>query len=272
MPDPLRVMTFNIRGFYRDDGPNLWEHRREMNVALIRRYQPDLIGLQEVQTGNLKTYHRELHDYWSMAWPEYNNAPPHEWPAIFWRPDVLQPLDSGGFWLSETPECFSGSWDTDCIRSAAWVRFRDVRSGQTLVHVNTHLDHVSERARIEGSRVIIRRMADLQRDGDTAIVTGDFNAPPASPVHRLWLDNGFADTFLAAGGDDDDPTAYTGHAYRGEARGKHGGGRRIDWILVRPANGQRLGVQSCDVIRDAAPPVYPSDHYPVLSCITTAGG
>jgi len=146
-PASLRVMTFNIRGFYRPaDGQNQWRHRESVNVATIRGCSPDLIGMQEVQTGNIKAYQRLLPDYHWQAWPEYGNQKPHEWPAIYWRPERLQPLDSGGLWLSETPECWSGSWSTDCIRSASWMRFRDRASGATFMHLNTHLDHRSEPA------------------------------------------------------------------------------------------------------------------------------
>ncbi len=179
MSEALRVMTFNIRGFYHpDDGANEWQHRESLHFETIRRCAPDLIGLQEAQTGNLKAYHRELPGYHWMAWPEYGDAPPHEWPAIYWRPDRLRPIDSGGFWLSETPERHSGSWDTDCIRSAAWVKFRCVATGATIVHVNTHLDHRSELARVNGAALIIARLDELQRDGAAAVVTGDFNTVP----------------------------------------------------------------------------------------------
>ena len=105
--------------------------------------------MQEVQTGNLKAYDRELSDYHWLAWPEYGNNKPFEWPAIYWDPQRLRPLDSGGFWLSDTPEEHSPSWDTDCIRACQWIRFRDLTSGGEFVHANTHLDHRSERARYE---------------------------------------------------------------------------------------------------------------------------
>lgn len=60
----VRVMSFNVRGAsHMRDGVNVWEQRAAMNVETIRRYGPDLIGLQEVQEPNLDVYERELPGY-----------------------------------------------------------------------------------------------------------------------------------------------------------------------------------------------------------------
>jgi hypothetical protein len=106
----LRVMTFNIRGFHHpDDGANEWQHREALNVATIRAAAPHLIGMQEVQTGNLKAYHRLLPEYHWLAWPEYGNETPFEWPAMYWDPRV-DTRDSGGFWLMRRG-CFPAQGD-----------------------------------------------------------------------------------------------------------------------------------------------------------------
>jgi endonuclease/exonuclease/phosphatase family metal-dependent hydrolase len=270
--ETLRVMTFNIRGFYHpDDGVNQWRHREALNIATIRRAAPDMIGVQEAQTGNLKAYHRELREYWWAAWPEYGDAPPHEWPAIYWRPDVVQPIDSGGFWLSETPERHSRSWNTDCIRSASWVAFRWAASGAEFVLLNTHLDHRSAEARIEGARLIVRRLDALQADGRAAIVTGDFNDDPGSPAYQTFVDAGFADAYVAAGYSDEPLDSYTNHGWRGYPFDRPDDRpRRIDWIMTRGGASTNASTTSCEIARDAAPPVYPSDHYPVVADVALA--
>jgi endonuclease/exonuclease/phosphatase family metal-dependent hydrolase len=232
----------------------------------VRRSDADLIGLQEAQTGNLKAYHEHMPEYRWTAWPEYGNQKPHEWPAIVWHPRALTPVDSGGFWLSETPECYSRSWETDCIRAAAWVKFQVSGSDASVVHLNTHLDHISEQARIEGTRLILARLDELQSDGSAAVVTGDFNTPVDSPTYRLFTDAGFVDTHIAAGNDDNPAQSFTYHGWQGTAfRGSDEWPRRIDWVLARGGARTALRTRSCEIVRDAAPPVYPSDHYPVLA-------
>ncbi len=264
----LRVMTFNVRGFYHDDGANAWPHREALNIATIRQHAPDLIGMQEVQGSNLRAFHRELTDYHYVAWPHYYNHPPHEWPAIFWRPERLRPVESGGFWLSETPEVFSGSWGTDCIRSAAWVKFRCRITGVTFVHMNTHLDHRSELARVEGARLIVERVRAITADVDACVLTGDFNAPVGSPAYRVFADAWFADAHIAAQNDDDPARSFTYHGWEGEGfRGSDDPLRRIDWILTRDGDSAPMHAVRCEIIRDHAGDVYPSDHYPVMATI-----
>ena len=266
----LRVMTFNIRGFYHpDDGANQWEHREALNINTIRRAAPHLIGMQEVQTGNLKAYDRELRDYHWLAWPEYGNNKPFEWPAIYWDPSRLRPVDSGGFWLSESPECYSRSWETDCIRSAQWIRFVDRASSVEFVHLNTHLDHRSVLARVQGSRLIIerlRRIAHLEagRGMSGVIATGDFNDVPGSVAYRTWGAAGFVDAHVAAGCSEEPLESYTNHGWQGYPfRREDDTPQRIDWIMVRGAQ-----VRSCEIVRDGGPFVWPSDHFPVVAEVT----
>jgi endonuclease/exonuclease/phosphatase family metal-dependent hydrolase len=263
----LRVATFNVRGFYHPgDGANAWEQREALNLRTIRRLDADLIGFQEAQGGNLRVYHRELTDYHYVAWPENQAQPPHEWPAIFWRPGVLRPLESGGFWLSETPGIRSGSWDTDCIRSAAWVRFEHRASGRRVLHLNTHLDHISEQARVEGAKLVLQRMAEIGATDDVAIVTADFNTVPGSATHQLFMEAGFADAHIAAGNSDAVEESFTYHGFEGPAFcGSNNPPSRIDWVLVRAAD-----VRSCEIVRDGAPPVWPSDHFPVVADVVAS--
>jgi endonuclease/exonuclease/phosphatase family metal-dependent hydrolase len=44
----LRVLSFNIRFGTADDGPDAWDFRKEDFAAVIKKYSPDVIGLQEV--------------------------------------------------------------------------------------------------------------------------------------------------------------------------------------------------------------------------------
>lgn len=37
------------------------------------------------------------------------------------------------------------------------------------------------------------------------------------------------------------------------------------WILTKDSAKKKLHTTSCEILRDAEPPVYPSDHYPVFA-------
>ena len=274
----IRVMSFNIRGSSLDRGrANAWVNRASANVEVIEHCAPTLIGFQELQRGNLKTYRRRLRGYAHVLGPRYANRPPHSFNAIFFDPARLELLDSGGFWLSRTPERYSASWETRVVRSANWALFASSESGMTLVHLNTHLDHVSRLARREGSRLILRKLAEIMEyigSGPPLVVTGDFNCRPRSPTHLNFIEGGFVDVYLAAGNEEGED-ANTFHAFQGSRyRDAHPerGPRRIDWILLKDPD-RRMAVRSCSIVRnnDESSGVYPSDHYPVLAELVPAG-
>ena len=257
-------MTFNVRGSYHRDGINAWRHRADLCVRTIQSYVPDLIGFQEFQKGNRRFFDTRLSGYERSLGPEYENHPPRACNAIYWNPKRLQLLDSGGFWLSETPEVFSGSWNTHQKRSANWAKFRLLREGTEFLHLNTHLDHRSIQARRQGARLIVRRIDELAGRETPTIITGDFNAEPGRAVHRIFTDAGFEDLHQLAG----NSPARTFHKFQGEGfvprRPEREG--RLDWVLIRDhLHKTRRTETSCRVARNSEPPLYPSDHYPVVA-------
>lgn len=272
----IRVMSFNVRGASHKDGINVWDKRAAMNVETIRRYGPDLIGFQEAQNENLEVYDRELSDYVRLPGPAYGTDRVEEHAAIFFDPEEFEAVDSGGFWLSETPEEYSRSWQTEVVRCAHWACFRCLENDATFLHLNTHLDHVSETARVEGSHLMLRKAEEISAGwGDLpVVVTGDFNCRPGSPSYRVFTEERFADTFLAAG-EEDPEDAYTFHAFNGASfkpgdTDKPTG--RIDWILVRDG-ARNMMVRSHEILRDGDEEagLYPSDHYPILADLTLNG-
>lgn len=273
----LTVMSVNVRGFSRRrDGINSWEHRAALNVATIRRSAPDVIGVQELRPESLATYRAQLPGYACVIGPGAGRPAAPEFNAILFDPARLQVLETGGFWLSETPDRFSSAWRARIARSANWVLF-STPDAVPFLHLNTHLDHLSGLARLRGSDLLVRRITAL-RDGDDlpTVVTGDFNCRPGSAPYRRFADAGFRDTALAAGGHERETgTFHAFHGFRHAVLNRVDalrGARRIDWILVAGGR-QRLRVEDHAVVRDhdAATGMFPSDHYPVLSTLAVSG-
>jgi endonuclease/exonuclease/phosphatase family metal-dependent hydrolase len=271
----LRVMTFNIRGAVpHRDGPNAWEHRAPLTLSLIERTTPDLIGFQELMSRNLETYQKHLSTYRWVLGPPTMEETGKNYNAIFWKPSSLELLTSGGFWLSPTPEQWSGGWGSASVRAATWAHFHVWETNRAFCHLNVHLDSVSEQARQQGCLLILEQLASLHLDHLPVVLTGDFNVPADVPdaqllsldstitnaCYRLLLDRGFVDTYHAAG-KQEKRTALTYHAFEGE---RFLPACRCDWILARNETCS-FTVHSCEILRDAAPPIYPSDHYPVLT-------
>lgn len=260
----FRVLSFNIRGQVKKDGVNAWPLRGEVNLSIFGKANADLIGFQEMQDENWAFYEERLRGYERRLGTHYNNTEPFNYLSIFWRPEKLQALAEGRFWLSKTPEVHSGDWDTDCFRGAHWIRFRPKAGGKEFVFLNTHLDHVSEYARAEGSKVILEQLKSIAGKLPV-LVTGDFNCDPGSAAYRTFLEGGFADTFQQAG-NADGPDVYSFHKFTGERQPGIG---RIDWILTRGGK-PGFSAKSCRILFDAQPPLYPSDHFPVLAELTLA--
>src|SRR5258705_13804674 len=74
----IRVMTFNINGSDFEIAPETewrsWANRADLTLKTIRRYSPDLIGLQEVVAANVDFYREHLPGYGFELWQEYDES------------------------------------------------------------------------------------------------------------------------------------------------------------------------------------------------------
>jgi endonuclease/exonuclease/phosphatase family metal-dependent hydrolase len=260
----VRVMTFNIRG----SDPEWIPLHAEPTLGVLKRYAPDLIGLQEVVPANLEFYRQQCSDYEDVRGQEYGEEEEPGYAPILWKKARFDLLESGNFWFSQTPDVRSSDWGVEYPLGATWVRLRDKLTGMQLLHLNTQFEDGSwgEQSRQGSSGLIVERMAQLAPD-IPVILTGDFNCNPWSDAYNHFLANGYTDTYRAAGNADSaDSSTYHGYAGRQYFALEWGTELfwRVDWILTR--NGaQHLQTSSSTIVRDAAPPIYPSDHYPLVS-------
>lgn len=279
----LNVMSFNIAGAYdEDEGVNAWTAQRAtLNVLTIQKYAPDLIGFQEFHPPHQETYKAALPHLHHVLGPPTDEEDLHDYNPIYWNPERLALLDSGGFYLSQSPERWSRDWDSVCIRAATWGRFRDLESDASFLFLNTHFDHIGELARVRGTEVMLEQVQELS-EGLPVVLAGDFNCnaylPPGvegvettftDASYQLLTERGFRDTFIEAG-QQDSLESNTHHNYDGrdyDPRDSHTAWR-IDWILIRDGNSGAVSTPHFEIVRDAAPPVYPSDHYPVMAGLT----
>lgn len=268
-PAPLRVMSFNLRYDTPSDGANAWPYRRDRVAALLRFHGADVVGVQEALAPMLADLDARLPGFARVGVGRADGRAGGEFSAILYRTDRLALLDSGTFWLSPTPEAAgSKGWDAAIERVATWARLRDRATGCAFLHLNTHFDHVGERARQESARLIRRRLATLSNAGAGAlpvVVTGDLNADPESAAYRALTRDAVADAVPPLV--DAFAASRTGHygpnstwtAFRAIEPG-----RRIDYVLVSA----RVPVWAHGVLTDAWDGRYPSDHLPVVAAVS----
>ena len=253
---PLRVMSFNIRFDNPGDGPDAWSARREKVATTIRDSGADLLGVQEAQPHQLAELHALLPE---LAWfgSGRNADLSGEHSAIFYRHERFELLDSGTFWLSETPEVAgSKGWDADYERIVTWGKLRDRRSGRTFHYFNTHFDHVGEIARRQSARLLLNRVDAIAGLRAPVILTGDFNATPDSePIGILAGEGGFSDAHTRSQTAPRGPDS-TWNAFRAIEPG-----RRIDFVFVRG----EVDVLSHEIVDRTFDGRLPSDHLPVVA-------
>jgi endonuclease/exonuclease/phosphatase family metal-dependent hydrolase len=159
--------------------------------------------------------------------------------------------ESNEFWLSETPQVHrSLSWGSAFPRMVTYGRFREKGRSTDFDFINTHLDHISALARLEGARMIREFFLPLNRP---LILVGDFNEPPHDPVYRELIGAGspLQDTWRQVNPAAEEAT--TQHGFDGRPRGS-----RIDWILTTPP----FLVRRAAIVTDNHEGRYPSDHFP----------
>ncbi len=261
---PIKVMSFNIRYGQAKDGTNNWPLRRELVVQTIKTFDPDLLGTQEVLDFQAAFLRDQLPGYAFHGVGREDGSNQGEFVPVMFKTNRFELVDSGFFWLSETPEVpGSKSWDTALTRMLSWVVLRDRRGdGQPFVFANVHFDHRGVQARIESAKLIRRKAAELagQYPG---ILCGDFNTTEdGQPYQVLVKGKGFGgpefvDSFRVIH-PERSPNEASFHGWTGGRAGS-----RIDWIIHTPEFATLNAM--IDYTNDGGR--YPSDHYPVEAVI-----
>ncbi|MBX0295116.1 endonuclease/exonuclease/phosphatase family protein [Haloarcula nitratireducens] len=257
--DPVRVMSFNIRYDTAEDGLDNWTHRRRLVAGTVRYHDPDVVGVQEAQSHQMRELESLLDGYDWVGDPRDTVEAGGEHTAIGYRTDRFDCEETDTFWLSETPEAVgSVGWDAKYPRVATWARLRDRTTGETLVSVNTHLDHESERARQSGIDLVLSRIDGFAAE-DPVVLSGDFNCVVGDPAHRRADGHELRDGRLLR--DARDLTAR-----------RHGPTTtRTDFRNLLPDMGidhvfvsEDVGVESWAAVADRDDDHYASDHLPVV--------
>ena len=258
----LRVMSFNCRVSTLFDLHNTWGLRKGLLVDTIRNFGPDLLGTQEVLASQADYLREQLDGYSFVGVGREDGKRGGEMCGVFFRSDKFEKLDSGHFWLSESPsKPGSKGWGAFFPRMVTWVKLRPRDGGATFCWFNTHLEAFSSRARLNGAKLLRLRMASIAR-GMPMLVTGDFNADAGSDPYQELIgsrtDTVLTDTFRAMNGTGLKADG-TRHAFRGGR-----GGPRIDWILASSSDFRTI---DADIDHTRSGIMFPSDHFPVTAVL-----
>ena len=174
----ISVLSQNLRVDSSDGADNEIFLRSDRFLWLIDEYQPDLMGLQEFTPSWDFFLYTELEDrgYGIVYKYRGGSANSHEATPIAYKKDKLELLEEKYFWLSDTPEESSPSWDdgngkrhrivTECV-------FREKETGIKFAHLNTHfgLTDTSEM----NSAMLLHEWVKEKYADMPVFLTGDFN-------------------------------------------------------------------------------------------------
>ena len=249
--DEITIMSANVRCYAPDDlFKKSWFYRADLLIEDVNSVKPDIIGFQEVSI---------LHyGYLQNAMPDYDSEIMYrddwilsEGCPIFYRTNKYEKLASGSFWLSETPDVMSKDWGAAHYRIATYVILKDRASGREFVVFNTHLDHVSEEARINGIQVVLDKIEEF--GGLPAFLMGDLNAYPDEET-ILFTHDSFDDAHVIAEKRD---YGATFHKWGTKADGND---KRIDYIMISKGDAT---VSEYRIVNNKHGDTYSSDHYSI---------
>jgi len=259
----LKLMTYNLKFASPTFEPS-WEVRRDMQIDMIRKYDPDIIGTQEGLKEQVDYLMDHLTDY-VVVGEGRKGGDDDEHMAIFYKRDKFRLREMQSFQLSKTPEVI-GSGPEVNPRMVTWARFAFIDipaegdKGKYPMDYRDHWDHNQEfylfnthffdrrdqaLARFNASKLILERINALNRFGEWSaerpvFLMGDFNCKPGSDPYKVLAgDKNSKDSSLLKDTSEDH--------------------NEIDWILYK-GNVKVLKYEEVDYNVEG---VYPSDHNPI---------
>lgn len=197
----LNVASYNVRLLTDADykSGNGWSQRVDCLCDVIRFSDFDIFGAQEVKYEQLSDMLYRLQDYDYVGVGRDDGAQGGEYSPVFYKKERFTLLDSGTFWLSETPEKVSKGWDAKCRRVCSWGYFKDKVSRKKFWFFNLHMDHIGIVARRESAKLVVARIAEMCGKNASVVLTGDFNVAQDNEIYGIFADCGFLkDSYEAA--------------------------------------------------------------------------
>ena len=253
----LKVMSYNIRLDHSGDGENAWPNRKEATIEMIQDIKPDVFGVQEAFDHQVAYVTEQLPVYHNVGVGREDGVLEGEMMCIFWNTEVIEMIEWGTYWLSETPEVPSMGWDAACYRTATWALMKDKRNGKHFYFVNTHLDHVGVMARKNGLQLVVDRIGAMNPEGYPMVLTGDFNMTPDDEA-LVDLDKQMTSTRTIAEKTDDLGT------FNGWGKDELPEHYIIDYIYE---DGFSSVKEYATIMKQYAGKPYVSDHYPIISVL-----
>lgn len=274
---PIKVMSYNI--FYDKylGAPsaidfNAWNYiagknRKDRVINMIMSGTkafgssgPDILGVQETLQNQADDMQKAMVGYGLSGVCGKTGC---EACRIFYRSNRFSKINSGTFWLSETPDAAGSVYPGAAYpRIASWVILKDLENQKNIFVLSTHWDNASKEANYYFAQLIRNKIKELACN-IAVLIMGDLNTREYEKPYLRLIGNEDAngmrlkDTYRSVyekiGNDE-----ATFNGMKGETSGN-----RIDFIF----SNDKCYADKATIERGKVFDKYPSDHYPVTATI-----
>ena len=254
----MRVMTFNLRCDFLLDFDNRWDTRKNIIYHIMKDYNCDIIGTQEVKDNMFRDIKDNVKEYNIIGSSRSKKISSERNNILISKKHIIQ--EDKTFWLSE---------NTDKIGSRKWYSLFPRICTTAIVEIdnnkvricNSHLDNFLPKAREYGLKKLMEVIEEEQKKEELPIILmGDFNATPDSKLINDFAKGKFSKKKLVAV-QEINKNLYnevTRDNFKRKQQGVH-----IDYIFVS----EQIEVINAEIIKYNINGKYPSDHYPLMADI-----
>lgn len=244
----IKLLSYNVQSW------DVNERRIKGIIDLIKRYNPDVICLQEVTIAWFKIIKNELSDTYGITGRDryYGDQVQlrrdRERNCVLYKKDRFDMKWSHTYWMGPDMHHPSKYEDSVFNRIFTATYLEDKKNHRKVQCISTHLDYSLPEGRKKQAEVL----ADyLKKQRTKILLAGDFNCEPKEEAHKMIRE------VLIDVGDEFNETSITYHAYDKFPY------ERIDFIF----RSKDIKAKGFKLIKDEYEELPPSDHYPVLGVI-----
>jgi len=176
------IVTYNIKYDDRSTQQNSWIMRKEGMIGLINSISPDILGIQEGLMHQVDYLGTNLNSFRYVGVGRDDGNKKGEFCAIYYNKNKYRLIKSSTFWLSENPSEVSIGWDAALERICTYAQLETLNGKNKIWIFNTHFDHFGKMAREQSAKLLIKKIRNINTDGEPTVVMGDFNALDNSKV------------------------------------------------------------------------------------------
>lgn len=201
--DALTVLTYNVMcsfcmNSFHPDWEQSWAVRLPMLRDVFKRFDPDLMGLQEMQAqlpteGNVPEVEQLIlpdnaYDFYHYHFTKGDDVE-FDYPdaTVFWKKARFDKLDQAVIWLSPTPDkpYSTGFAKIQFGRVMVWVKLHDKVKNRDFWFASTHFDNNAPSQKLTVP-LVLDKLGKLANDLPL-VATGDYNADTTHDAYKALL-------------------------------------------------------------------------------------